>query len=959
MARPQKKGGFKSSKQSKPNKRNALNDFVSKSLNRDVFEAEEETGRRKGHDLDEVENLEYDAGEIAEEDDSEIDSDEAFDESDEERFGEYKFNGSTKSSDKKHLKKKQQQSTGEIDLNEDSEQDEDSEEEFESDTGEDYVDLDQMLAGGNDDDEQTTTNVMEDDEDDDDEEEFRGFDDINDSDESDEDMDLNDDKVADLISSLDSKKRRRTDEDGNTKKRQLKERSEAYQESEFNLATREEDDSSKKLSLADLMGTVDDEASFGTLKSGLEALAGKGKNLTRRALDAPLPKRVQDRMERQAAAKTANEEISKWQATVKMNREAEHLSFPMQDTSVTPKENRTSAAMASKFKPETSLEKQIQDALAQAGMKDEELEEFEALKLNKLTVDQMEEKRKELRMMRELMFRHEIKNKRLKKIKSKSYRKLQRKEKDKLALQIKDMAEIDHEMEDGEKMDAAMSRAEERMSLKHKNTSKWAKRALARGTQDEGTRDAIMEQLRRGEELRRRIEGDDSEDEDSDEQLEDNDAYVDSQLNKLKDEIAQDTQPTKGLLGMKFMQDAAKRQLEATKQDAEAFEKEWLAADSDDDHAEKKEDHFTVVANNPGRMAFGAKAKQAKKSASNKNKEEDDLSENENDQEDDEPTSKITVNEAGQIKKISHSAAHNTRTSAPINLKNKSPLADLDDDNDASNPWLQADTSRLSKKASKKNNVISGQTESRAEHSISKMNKTKKEKQQANDTTEDVELDLTKIMSIKSSVATKPSSNTSTKPASKKNTSTIAKAKLAKGDSDSEFDNDNDDSDDEVDQKMVHKDKVSFSQRELVARAFANDDVVAEFEDEKMAEIEEDGDKVEDLTLPGWGSWAGAGVKKNKKKKKILKVTKGIDADKRKDAKLAHVIINEKLNKKAEKYRATSVPFPFKTMEQYERSISTPMGSEWNTRQTFLKLTKPKVITKLGKVIDPLKAPFA
>lgn len=783
-------------------------------------------------------------------------------------------------------------------MNEDSEQDEDSEEEFESDTGEDYVDLDQMLAGGNDDDEQTTTNVMEDDEDDDDEEEFRGFDDINDSDESDEDMDLNDDKVADLISSLDSKKRRRTDEDGNTKKRQLKERSEAYQESEFNLATREEDDSSKKLSLADLMGTVDDEASFGTLKSGLEALAGKGKNLTRRALDAPLPKRVQDRMERQAAAKTANEEISKWQATVKMNREAEHLSFPMQDTSVTPKENRTSAAMASKFKPETSLEKQIQDALAQAGMKDEELEEFEALKLNKLTVDQMEEKRKELRMMRELMFRHEIKNKRLKKIKSKSYRKLQRKEKDKLALQIKDMAEIDHEMEDGEKMDAAMSRAEERMSLKHKNTSKWAKRALARGTQDEGTRDAIMEQLRRGEELRRRIEGDDSEDEDSDEQLEDNDAYVDSQLNKLKDEIAQDTQPTKGLLGMKFMQDAAKRQLEATKQDAEAFEKEWLAADSDDDHAEKKEDHFTVVANNPGRMAFGAKAKQAKKSASNKNKEEDDLSENENDQEDDEPTSKITVNEAGQIKKISHSAAHNTRTSAPINLKNKSPLADLDDDNDASNPWLQADTSRLSKKASKKNNVISGQTESRAEHSISKMNKTKKEKQQANDTTEDVELDLTKIMSIKSSVATKPSSNTSTKPASKKNTSTIAKAKLAKGDSDSEFDNDNDDSDDEVDQKMVHKDKVSFSQRELVARAFANDDVVAEFEDEKMAEIEEDGDKVEDLTLPGWGSWAGAGVKKNKKKKKILKVTKGIDADKRKDAKLAHVIINEKLNKK-------------------------------------------------------------
>ncbi|KAI8639865.1 small-subunit processome [Parasitella parasitica] len=956
MARPQKKAGSKSSKKTKAPKHNRLDGSLSKSLNRDVFEAEEETGYRKGNDLDDVENLEYDAGEIAEEDDSEIDSDEAFDESDEERFGEYKFNGSTKLSDKKRLKK-EQKANGEIDLNEDSENDDESEEEFESDTGEDYVDLDQMLAGGNTDDE---TNVKinkeeghdDDDDDEEDEEEFRGFDNINDSDESDEDMDLNDDTVADLISSLDSKKRRRADEDGNAKKRQLKERSEAYQESEFNLAARDQDDSSKKLSLADLMGTVDDEASFGALKSGLESLAGKGKNLTRRALDAPLPKRVQDRMDRQAASKTATEEISKWQATVKMNREAEHLAFPMQDTSVTPKENRTSAAMASKFKAETPLEKQIQDALAQAGMKDEELEEFEALKLNKLTVEQMEEKRKELRMMRELMFRHEIKNKRFKKIKSKSYRKLQRKEKDRLALQMKDMPEIDHEMEDSEKMDAAMSRAEERMTLKHKNTSKWAKRALARGTQDEGTRDAIMEQLRRGEELRRRIDGDDSDDEDSDEQLEDDEAYVKNQLKKLHDEISQDTPPTKGLLGMKFMQEAANRQLEATKQDAEALEKEWLAADSDDDQIGKKEEHFTVVANNPGRMAFGAKAKQIKNSSRSKSNETD-VDEDGVTEEKEEPTSKIIVNNAGQIKKISHSAAHNTRTSAPISIKNKSPLADLDAGNDALNPWLQADTSNLSKKASKKNNVISGQTESRADHSISKMNKTKRDKQQANDTTEDVEIDLTKVMSIKAST------NTAVKT-TKKNMS-IAKAKLAKGDSDSELDsNEKDDSDaEQVGQKMVHKDKVSFSQRELVARAFANDDVVTEFKDEKMAEVEEDGDKIEDLTLPGWGSWAGAGVKKNKNKKKILKVTKGIDADKRKDAKLAHVIINEKLNKKAEKYRATSVPFPFKTMEQYERSISTPMGSEWNTRQTFMKLTKPKVITKLGRVIDPLKAPFA
>ncbi|KAI7902717.1 small-subunit processome [Cokeromyces recurvatus] len=781
-------------------------------------------------------------------------------------------------------------------------------------------------------------------------------------------MDLDDEdnskKIADFISQMDTKKRRRTgDEEGNIKKRQLKEKSEAYKENEFNLPTHEEDDASKKLSLSDLMSTIEDDGTFGSLKTGLESLAGKGKNVTRRALSAPLAKRAQDRLERQAALEKATEEITKWEPTVQKLRAAEHLSFPMQDPTESHRATRTSAAMANKFKPETDLEKQISAALAEAGMKDEELEEFEALKLNKLSVAEIEERRKELRMMRELMFRHEIKNKRLKKIKSKSYRKLKRKEKERLGLQAKNsgLDEIDHELDDHEKMQAAISRAEERMTLKHKNTSKWARRALARGTKDEGTREAIMEQLRRGDELRRKIDGQES-DEDSDEDEAENDEeYVNAALTKLHEEIDQDTQPKKGIFSMKFMQEAAKRQLDATKEDLAAFEKEWLAADSDDDNNKEnegnKEDNHTFIANNPGRMAFGAKAKQLKKPAQVKKTEDDDREGKEIIDEENE-TGMVTISEAGQIKKVSHSAAHNTRTSTHISLNNNndskktSPLANLEDETE-SNPWLQADTSRLTKKASK-NNVISSQTESRAEHSISKMNKTKKEKEKANDTTDNVELDLTKVLTIKSTQQTSKSKKSKEDSTS----SDIAKVTHMKDDSD-ESEGEDDLDDNNATSQIIHKDKISFSQRELVARAFANDDVVAEFEDEKKAEIEEDADKVEDLTLPGWGSWAGAGVKENKKKKRIVKVTKGIDADKRKDAKLSHVIINEKINKKVEKYTATAVPFPYKTMEQYERSISTPLGSEWNTRQTFHRLTKPRVLTKLGKVIDPLKAPFS
>ena len=60
------------------------------------------------------------------------------------------------------------------------------------------------------------------------------------------------------------------------------------------------------------------------------------------------------------------------------------------------------------------------------------------------------------------------------------------------------------------------------MTLRHRNTSKWARRALKRGVEvmDVGTKEALAEQLRMGQALRRKIEGRGDEvgsDDDSDE----------------------------------------------------------------------------------------------------------------------------------------------------------------------------------------------------------------------------------------------------------------------------------------------------------------------------------------------------------------------------------------------------------------------------------------------------------
>ena len=86
-------------------------------------------------------------------------------------------------------------------------------------------------------------------------------------------------------------------------------------------------------------------------------------------------------------------------------------------------------------------------------------------------------------------------------------------------------------------------------------------------------------------------------------------------------------------------------------------------------------------------------------------------------------------------------------------------------------------------------------------------------------------------------------------------------------------------------------------QRMNIREAFANDDVIGDFIQEKHDLIENMKPKAVDLTLPGWGDWAGAGLTVSKKKRK--RFTKEAEpAPKRKDDRMANVIISETRNKK-------------------------------------------------------------
>lgn len=163
----------------------------------------------------------------------------------------------------------------------------------------------------------------------------------------------------------------------------------------------------------------------------------------------------------------------------------------------------------------------------------------------------------------------------------------------------------------------------------------------------------------------------------------------------------------------------------------------------------------------------------------------------------------------------------------------------------------------------------------------------------------------------------------------------------------------------------------------MLAEAFADDDVVDEFE-EKKRRIEGEENPIEeetDITLMGWGSWTGPGTEEMTEKKKqrmyafilvllhycnllidkFFRTRKPKDKPKRKDGRLAHVIIRENLENPIEKLQPTEIPFPFTRAEDYEALIRQPIGRDWNPTTHTAVLTRPEVVAPAGRIIRPME----
>ena len=706
-------------------------------------------------------------------------------------------------------------------------------------------------------------------------------------------------KLQEIISSLPStvkSSRRARENDPN----------EGKAPNEYNLTI---PSASDKLTVEDLMSTVADPR----LKQSLKLIASNAppkasKSGVQGKLSAPLAKRQQDKLDRTAAYEKSKEALGRWTDTVKHSRQADHLHFPLANApnARLPAPRKITVLSASEPTLLTQLEATISGILKESNMASEKsIKEFEELKTNKLSVEEVQKRTAELRLARELLYREETKAKRIKKIKSKSYHRILKKERVKHQNAAEEALALENGGAPNEEdiMERERKRAEERMTLRHKQ-SKWSKgmKDSGRTIWDEEAQDGAVEMAKLSEELRMRIAGkailgEDEELESSGDEEEDDLFNEDQQqakqrlladLERLENEndSAKSQHNKSKLMGLKFMQNA-----EAARKKANKIEVEGLRQALEDDDRSDRTDEDEEEVNDSGRMIFRAgKKKEAVVGKLGPDKSE--FEEAERSSEDGDSEDSLDETEATIVNKPSSNILKNPFSQpgvSPLQFPSQKaktsekgstlsrPFPKTREEAPEPNPWLaQGSTSGLVRP--KAQVLVAGRQESKNAIINSKLSKDRKQALKDRNGPElDIGVDVDATLKF------------------------ALNKRKAGNDCDS-GDGEGSEDDEGAISLVPAKGKkgVNLDLRELAKRAFAGDNVSAEFKAEKKRRIDEEGDQVIDTRIPGWGNWIGAGLveRKGKKDVRFLKTIKGVDKNKRKDKKLEKVIINEKRVKK-------------------------------------------------------------
>ncbi|XP_049775959.1 U3 small nucleolar RNA-associated protein 14 homolog B [Schistocerca cancellata] len=730
----------------------------------------------------------------------------------------------------------------------------------------------------------------------------------------------------------------------------------------------------------------------------------KLKNLKQKAkpLKPPLEKFEAEKIKRVVGFTNVKQQLNRWNAVVDRNRVAENLIYPL-----IPKGSitlDTTKDFLKRFESQSELEAKVAEILSRSKVvngdkeveKEDEEEEGEEFPLS---LEEIMERRKEMAKLRAQQSYREAKAARQKKIKSKSYHRTLRRQKIKQQLKdFENLQKTDPEAALKQLEQIERARAEERMTLRHRNTGKWARSRAVRAKYNEQTRQELAEQLAISRDLTKKIQIEESS---SDEAVEE-DINVNSTSNSDNPWVTGKTESEveNFLRGYKrfWEQKSVKEQQENKGASSPEESKSSNKVNSSNENKE-------LVQNENQGMSEGTISDNINKEINVKHTsvlEE----ENRNYQDPDSSKEVIVSNEKVKRKKQSPSKTKKKRkfefegdnkvASKTIEFISSSgswevtPLCPSDDVGET-----KAEVRETEESKNKDSPVISvngaGSGES-VEELFQKMEEKMRasvnkriakyqkeflnnvEGPTANDDNSDGEMPVSLEMKkqVKHPELDEALSDGATQQSSLQEISELQKMSdtISGGQQVNRAKTDIDpkkfiavkakplDSElpDVADMEEALDDEGDESARQLtITEAFADDDVVEQFRKEKEEAVKKSEPEDIDLSLPGWGTWGGKGilasVPKKKKKRFIIKFPK---PPPRKDSNKGDVIINEEKDVKIKEHQVSEVPFPFTTVKDYEASVRAPIGATWVTQSSHRKLTAPKYKTYLGKIIKPI-----
>ncbi|XP_030065361.1 U3 small nucleolar RNA-associated protein 14 homolog A [Microcaecilia unicolor] len=711
-------------------------------------------------------------------------------------------------------------------------------------------------------------------------------------DEGDSDEERKHRKLLEAIGSLDGKKRRK-----------LGERTEAsLQVSEFSVSS---EGANNKIELSELLQPIKASSSLVTLKKQLNKVKHNA------AVELPLSKEETQRIQRQVAYEKASKDITKWDRIVLQNREADQLVFPLnqEQLAVKPIEE-----VLTTWKARTPLEQEIFNILHKnkQPVTDPLLTPLEEASLKAMSLEEAKLRRAELQKARALQSYYEAKARRAKKIKSKKYHRVQKKGKQKEALkefETLKMKNPEAALEELQKMERV--RIEERMSLKHQNSGKWARSKAIMAKYDQEARRAMQEQLDKNKELTQKLQVVS----DSDEAQVEEETLVPASINEVQ--VSTDSS-NPWMLG-KLRSDAKDSGIEEELQEppilSNAGTKNMM-----EEEEELSEEETLLQEFEERRHLRKQQQKEEDREVEQSSGEMDPDKRQTSDLEDDKKDEQILDSEDIFQNLLNHNGQ-------PDEL-GRSPTCAMESDANglekiADEPSVREEGPFLAEQLQRAQTMEEvgalGREEWAGGEEVQTDAVTREEEQQTMITVPEEKKNKRKknsLINLKRVLSS--SSRTIKTPA--------------------------------LPTAVEEEEEEEGNQKLIIKEAFAGDDVIKDFLKEKRSSEQAGKPKNIDLTLPGWGEWGGTGLKPSTKKRKrfLIRATPGPP---RKDHKLPNVIINEKRDLLAAAHQVNELPFPFNNCRQFQSSIRAPIGATWNTQRAFQRLTTPHVITKQGHII--------